>query len=110
MQLQTKHNKKYPIKGNCVVSTVVYQATVSKETETKKYLGSTEGHYYNHNKDFRNIKKRHSTTLAEYICTQKLADEDNDIKSGWSVTKVCNKYQPGVVTCALCLSEKTKYA
>ena len=46
----------YDLKGNCMVSTVVYQATVSTKTETnKKCTGITEKsfkeRYYNHNQD-----------------------------------------------------------
>jgi len=49
--IDRKNNKKCncrqtsecPLKGNCATSTVVYQATVKKNSETKTYVGSTEG-------------------------------------------------------------------
>ena len=85
----------YALSGNRVVSTVVYQATVSTKTETKnKVLVARKGRHYNHNHDFRNIKRSHSTSFEDYILTQKLKDEENDIKIEWSINKMCNKYKP----------------
>ena len=55
----------------------------------KQYIGSREGplgRYYNHNQDFMNIYRKHSTTLADYIWTQKSIDKENDIKMEWSIT------------------------
>ena len=79
----------YALSGNCVVSTVVYQATVSTKMETKNKVFVD-----NHNQYFRNIKRRHSSSFEDYILTHKLKDEENDIKIEWSITKMCNKYKP----------------
>ena len=105
---------KCPLDGNCVQETVVYQAKVTTSTETKIYIGSTEGsfkdRYYNHRQDFKNVKRRHSTSLSDFIWTQKLKDNanenENEINIKWSILKKCAKYKPGSKKCDLCLSEK----
>ena len=87
---------------------------MTTSTETKIYIGSTErafkDRYYNHRQDFKNVKRRHSTSLSDFIWTQKLKDNanenENEINIKWSILKKCAKYKPGSKKCDLCLSEK----
>ena len=70
-----------PLNGNCLQSSVVYQATVTRQDNniTETYVGLTENdfktRYRNHTASFRHAKHRNSTELSKYIWTLK----DNNI-------------------------------
>ena len=100
-----------PLRGNCVVSTVVYKATVTTNEDTRTYIGSTEGdfksRYNNHTHSFRTESKRHTTALADFIWKQKLKNTDEDrFEIKWDIIKKCKRYVPGAKKCDLCLTEK----
>ena len=62
-----------PLPGKCLIESVVYQATVTREDNQQKetYVGHTEGpfktRYNNHTSSFRNPKHKHATELSKYI-------------------------------------------
>ena len=61
-----------PLKGNCQISSVVYQATISTATgESYSYIGLTENEFkkrwYGHSQSFNNPKYRLSTELSKLI-------------------------------------------
>ena len=66
-----------PLNGNCLQSSVIYQATVKRHnTNTSEtYIGLTENEfktrYRNHIASFRHTKHRNSTELSKHIWTLK---------------------------------------
>lgn len=71
-----------PLLGNCLQSSVIYQATVTRNDNnaTETYIGLTENdlktRYRNHTTSFCHSKHRNSTELSKYIWTLK----DNNIE------------------------------
>ena len=64
-----------PLDGACLVSNVVYKATVATTPgETKVYIGMTEHsfktRYNNHKLSFKHRKHSHDTVLSKYIWDQ----------------------------------------
>ena len=98
-----------PLKGECVIESVVYKANVIKENGEKiAYIGSTEGRfkqrYYGHKSDIKNEKGKNKTTLAKHVWEMK--DKKENVKIEWEILKKCNKYKSGSKRCDVCLSEK----
>ena len=66
-----------PLDGNCLQSSVIYQATVTRKDNntTETYIGLTENdfktRYRNHTASFRHAKHRNSTELSKHIWTLK---------------------------------------
>ena len=71
-----------PLDGNCLQSSVIYQATVTRKDNntTETYIGLTKNdfktRYRNHTASFRHAKHRNSTELSNHIWTLK----DNNIE------------------------------
>ena len=71
-----------PLDGNCLQSSVIYQATVTRKDHntTETYIGLTENdfktRYRNHTTSFRHAKHRNSTELSKHIWNLK----DNNIE------------------------------
>ena len=71
-----------PLDGNCLQSSVIYQATVTRKDNntTETYIGLTENdfktRYINHTASFRHAKHRNSTERIKHIWTLK----DNNIE------------------------------
>ena len=70
-----------PLDGNCLQSSVIYQAIVTRrDNTTETYIGLTENdfktRYRNHTTSFRHAKHRNSTELSKHIWTLK----DNNIE------------------------------
>ena len=72
-----RQKNKYPLDGNCLQSSVIYQATVTRKdiNTTETYIGLTENdfktRYRNHATSFRQAKHRNSTELSKHIWTLK---------------------------------------
>ena len=66
-----------PLDGNCLQSSLTYQATVTRNDNntTETYIGLTENEfktrYRNHTASFRHAKQRNSTELSKHIWTLK---------------------------------------
>ena len=64
-----------PLNGNCLQSSVVYQATVTRNDNNtaETYIGLTENdfkmRYRNHTASFRHTRLRNSTELSKHIWT-----------------------------------------
>ena len=62
-----------PLARKCLTKSLVYQATVEREDNTKQetYIGLTENSFKsrhsNHVSSFRNANKKHATELSKYI-------------------------------------------
>ena len=99
-----------PLDGNCLQSSVIYQATVKRKDKntTETYIGLTENDfktgYRNHTATFRHAKHRNSTELSKHIWTLK----DNSIEHfiSWRILSLHSPYSSSSKRCNLCLKEK----
>ncbi|XP_048586684.1 uncharacterized protein LOC125568422 [Nematostella vectensis] len=86
-----------PLDGNCLQSSVIYQATVTRKDNntSETYVGLTENEfktrYRNHTASFRHAKHRNSTELSKYI---------------WKILSSHSAYNSSSKRCNLCLKEK----
>ena len=98
-----RNTENCPIPDKCCTKCVIYKAS----TQQIQYIGATEGEfktrYNNHTHSFREINKRTSTTLSQYIWDNNLQPTPN-IK--WKILKKCTIQKPSQETCDLCTSEK----
>ena len=64
-----------PLKGECLTTNVIYQATVETSDTKETYIGLTgdrfKTRYNNHTCSFRDNNKRNSTELSKYIWSLK---------------------------------------
>ena len=99
-----------PIPGMCQTSSVVHQCVIEEviSKKTEKYIGLTGGQFktrFNQHKcDFRNIRKRGTTTLSEHVW--KLREQGIEYTATWKLIKQLNTYNPTRRQCPLCLEEK----
>ncbi len=99
-----------PLQGKCLTSSVIYQATVTRQDNHKDetYVGLTEGtfktRYYCHMNSFKNEKQRNATTLSQYIW--KLHDKNVNYHIKWNIIARAKSYSPRSKRCNLCLTEK----
>ena len=99
-----------PLDGNCLQSSVIYQATVTRKDNntTETYIGLTENdfktRYRNHTASFPHAKHRNSTELSKHIWTLK----DNNIEHfiSWRILASHSPYNNSSKRCNLCLKEK----
>ena len=85
---------------------MIYQATVSEQNRTRKYIGSTilfKKRYYAHRQSFCNPGRRHDTTLSEYVWDRGLG---NNPDITWEILARAPAYRKGQRDCPLCLEEK----
>ena len=103
-------NKACPLDGNCLTTSLVYEATVTTldDQEEKKYRGSTGGAFKDrfptHTASFRHEKYKTSTRLSKYIWELKEGNRPYNMK--WSKIASAQPYQNGSKRCNLCLTEK----
>ena len=99
-----------PLNGQCLMSGVVYQATVTEQDSGKEetHTGITgnqfKTRFNNHNSTFRHSSKRNNTSLSNYIWT--LKDKQIEYKIRWEIIAKCQSYSPSTDVCSLCLREK----
>lgn len=97
-----------PLKGECLVSSVVYEATVTTAEDKHRYIGLTEGtfktRFNGHKQSFNNDKYRTSTELSKKI--GELKDTNKNFTVDWAIIQTAKAYRGGCKTCDLCLSEK----
>ena len=99
---------KCPLNGKCLQKSLVYQATVSTDADTYRYIGLTEHsfkqRFTNHNQSFRHEKYSNSTELSKFIW--KLKNSKTNYNITWQVLQSSIPYEIGGSKCDLCLSEK----
>ena len=99
---------KCPLNGKCLQKSLVYQATVSTDADTYRYIGLTEHsfkqRFTNHNQPFRHEKYSNSTELSKLIW--KLKNSKTNYNITWQVLQSSIPYKIGGSKCDLCLSEK----
>jgi hypothetical protein len=97
-----------PLEGNCLATSMVYQATVTSDNDTQTYIGLTErtfkARYNNHTASFRNNNLRNSTELSKHIWY--LKDNDRQYTISWKIIKHAKAFNNKGKRCNLCLCEK----
>ena len=103
-----RKNNACPVEGHCLDKGVIYEATVKSETETKKYVGLTEGSFkrrlYGHRQSFNNNSLKNSTELSKYIWHLKEKNEEYDLS--WDIIDKATPYNGSSNKCSLCILEK----
>ena len=100
----------FPLSGNCLQSSVIYQATVkcNVNNTSEMYIGLTENNfktrYRNHTASFCHAKHRNSTKLSKHIWT--LKDSNIDHSMSCRIISSCSSYNSSSKRCNLCLKEK----
>ena len=94
-------------KTSCREESVIYEATVQDEKETKHYIGITENEfkkrYYQHRTDFNNKDNSNSTALSKHIWN--LKNRNASYKISWRILKKLPKLRNGSSMCRLCVTE-----
>ena len=99
-----------PMAGNCLKSSVVYQATVTTEDSrpAQTYVGLTENsfktRFANHRSSFSDPNKRLSTELSKHIW--RLKDAKLAFNITWKILKQAAPFNPASNRCNLCSWEK----
>ena len=99
-----------PLNGNCLQSSVVYQATVTRKDNNtfETYIGLTETDFKtrhtNHIASFRYTKHKNSTKLSKHIWT--LKNNNIDYSISWRVLSSSSPYNSLSKRCNLCFKEK----
>ena len=80
---------------NGKIDTVIYEATITTPTETKKYIGSTEGsfkqRFYGHTTDTKHNKNKNNTSLALFYWENMEEGIQPTIK--WKILKKMSQIQ-----------------
>ena len=98
-----------PLDGQCLVSGVVYRATVEdNNNNSSTYTGLTSNtfkkRYYAHRSTFENEDHENPTTLSSHIWDLKNKNKNYNIK--WSIIDRAKNFNPATKKCRLCLKEK----
>ena len=97
-----------PLDGECLVSEVVYQATVKTPAAQETYSGLTanqfKARYRNHQMSFRHVKRRNETELSKHLW--KLKDESKEFTVTWKIIAEAKPYTNFTKRCNLCTTEK----
>ena len=98
-----------PLSGNCLATSVIYQATVTSDNSTKEtYVGLTEGtfkvRYANHKTTFNHAEKRNATELSNFVW--QLKQQGRPVNIQWKILKHALPYNNATKRCTLCLYEK----
>lgn len=97
-----------PLRGSCLVNSIVYKATVTSSEGEKMYIGNTgdtfKSRYSNHTLTFRNEKYSKRTELSKYIWSLKRKNTQYNIK--WEIVKKSNTQMRQSGLCNLCMDEK----
>ena len=105
-----RKGKACPLDEKCLVSSIIYQATVVRQDNEKveTYIGLTDNsfktRFNGHTCSFRNENKRNATTLSQYIWTLKDQNISHSLK--WKIVAKAKSYSTSNKTCNLCLREK----
>ncbi len=104
-----KDVKVCPLNGNCLDSTVVYEATLNTgAAQSHTYIGLTEGtfksRFYGHNNTFRHENQENSTALSKKVWELKRNGTSYDIS--WHIRDKTQPYKEGAPTFNLCTTEK----
>ena len=97
-----------PLDGNCMQTSLVYEAEVINEAEKFRYIRLCEGdfktRFNTHKSTFRNRKYCNSTELSKRIWALKDTNVEYAVK--WKILQTTPARRFGSSRCSLCLSEK----
>ena len=99
-----------PLNDNCLQSSVVYQATVTRNDNntSETYIGLTETEFKTrhriHTASFRHANHKNSTELSKQIWT--LRNDNIEYSISWCVLTSSSPYNSSSKTCKLCPKEK----
>jgi len=97
-----------PLRGECLSSSVLYQAIVKANDTEESYVGLTansfKSRFSGHKHSFNNRDKKHSTELSQHVWT--LKDNNRDFNIEWKVLGSARSYSNVTKRCALCNLEK----
>ena len=99
---------KCPLKGQCLVKEVVYQATITTAESTETYVGLTatefKTRWRNHQMSFKSESKKNDTELSKHLW--QLKDQKKDFAISWKILAKANSYSNLTKRCNLCSTEK----
>ena len=97
-----------PLDGECLVSEVVYQATVKSQNTQETYIGLTanqfKARYRNHQMSFRHVGRRNDTELSKHLW--RLKDDNKEYTITWKIVAKAKPYTNLTKRCNLCNTEK----
>jgi len=97
-----------PLGGECQAREIVYEAAVSAEGETKRYIGISDPpfktRFANHLTSIRNERYMNSTELAKHAWQLKSEGKEFDLK--WQIRERSKSYRCESKRCNLCAAEK----
>ena len=97
-----------PLRGKCMIESVVYKATVHSKNDEKAMVDQTGGQFKtrfrNHKKSLNNQKYSNETELSKYIW--ELLKEKQSYQIRWEIIKESNTSARTPVLCNLCFDEK----
>ena len=103
-----KDKKGCPLTGECLQSTVVYEATLITDSDEFSYIGLTEGtfkkRFYGHSSSFKHENNENSTALSKKMW--ELKRKNIKYKISWRILDKTRPYKGGTTVCNLCLTEK----
>ena len=93
-----------PLDRECLVSEVVYQATVATQDAREIYIGLTANQfkerYRNQQTSFKHVKRRNETELSKHLW--KLKDENKEFTVAWKIIAKAKPYTNLTKRCHLC--------
>ena len=100
---------KCPLKGQCLVKEVVYQATITTAESTETYFGLIElkTRWRNHQMSFKNESKKNDTELSKHLW--QLKDQKKDFAISWKILAKAKSYSNLTKRCNLCTCSTEKF-
>ena len=99
---------KCPLKGQCLVKEVVYQATITTAESTETYVGLTatefKTRWRNHQMSCKSESKKNDTELSKHLW--QLKDQKKDFAISWKILAKANPYSNLTKRCNLCSIQK----
>ena len=99
---------KCPLKGQCLVKEVVYQATITTAESSETYVGLTatefKTRWRNHQMSFKHESKKNDTELSKHLW--QLKDQKKDFAISWKILAKAKSYSNLTKRCNLCNTEK----
>ena len=100
-----------PMPGECLTPSIVYQATVTENTETKNvetYIGLTNDpfkvRFENHKSSFKHQHRSKASELSKHIW--RLKERGTTFTINWKIIEKVKAFSPVTGQCKLCLREK----
>ena len=99
-----------PLNGRCQAEEIIYEAEVTSNAGTKRYVGATappfKARYGNHLSSMRNERYKQSTELSKHVWSLKEKQQQYEVT--WKISERAKAYNSSSKRCQLCLTEKLK--